>query len=82
MESLNEKKTVEIFDQLVSEGIIIYGPHEKIIENCGGYPVRDLHANVTIPTTNYAFLTARIPRLSLAIQETLYRRLTLRSSLQ
>jgi hypothetical protein len=39
MDKLSEGTLVTIFDQLVSEGVIVYGPHESIKVNDGGYPV-------------------------------------------
>lgn len=40
MDALSEKTIIDLFDQLVSEGVIVYGPYETIAEACGGYPVR------------------------------------------
>lgn len=39
MTELNEDAIVVIFDQLVSEGVLVYGPHESIIREAEGYPV-------------------------------------------
>ena len=39
MDVLSEEKILTTFDQLVSEGSIVYGPYETIKEDCEGYPV-------------------------------------------
>ena len=39
MSELDEAKTVAVFDQLVSEGVLVYGPHESIVREAEGYPV-------------------------------------------
>ncbi|KZM18915.1 ATP adenylyltransferase [Ascochyta rabiei] len=39
MKDLNEEKITALFDELVSENIIIYGPHESIRYEAGRYPL-------------------------------------------
>ena len=39
MGDLDENKTLAVFDQLVSEGILIYGPHQSVVREAEGYPV-------------------------------------------
>lgn len=39
MSILEGGKLIALFDQLVSEGILVYGPHESIIREAEGYPV-------------------------------------------
>ncbi|KAF2263784.1 hypothetical protein CC78DRAFT_267118 [Lojkania enalia] len=39
MADLSEQKIISTFDQLVAEGVIIYGPNEKIEIDCDGYPL-------------------------------------------
>ncbi|KAF2462652.1 uncharacterized protein BDR25DRAFT_347664 [Lindgomyces ingoldianus] len=36
---LSKKEILATFDQLVSDGVIIYGPHEVIEHDCEGYPL-------------------------------------------
>ena len=38
MGDLDEDKTLAVFDQLVSEGILIYGPHQSVVRQAEGYP--------------------------------------------
>ncbi|KAG9199563.1 hypothetical protein G6514_008422, partial [Epicoccum nigrum] len=38
MGDLNEDKTLAVFDQLVSEGVLIYGPHQSVVRKAEGYP--------------------------------------------
>lgn len=35
----DESKAVAVFDQLVSEGVLVYGTHESIVREAEGYPV-------------------------------------------
>lgn len=35
----DEVKAVAVFDQLVSEGVLVYGPHESLVRKAEGYPV-------------------------------------------
>jgi hypothetical protein len=39
MEFISEEELIGRFDQLVSEGVIVYGPHTKYETHDGGYPV-------------------------------------------
>jgi hypothetical protein len=39
MASTMEDDAVKLFDQLVSEGVIIYGPHQAIFHEDNGFPV-------------------------------------------
>jgi hypothetical protein len=39
MENVTEAALTESFDQLVSEGVIVYGPHESVKLDDQGYPV-------------------------------------------
>lgn len=39
MSDLNEEKIIAVFDQLVSEDVLVYGPHESIVREAEGYPV-------------------------------------------
>jgi ATP adenylyltransferase/5',5'''-P-1,P-4-tetraphosphate phosphorylase II len=39
MDGITEDKLITTFDQLVSEGVIVYGPHESIKRDDHGYPV-------------------------------------------
>ena len=39
MGDLSEAKLLADFDQLVDEGVIVYGPHEVVEVACDGYPV-------------------------------------------
>jgi hypothetical protein len=40
MADLSNESITALFDQLVSENIIVYGPHESIKCEAEGYPVR------------------------------------------
>ena len=42
MGDLDEAGVTAIFDQLVAEGILVYGSHESIIREAEGYPVSAL----------------------------------------
>jgi hypothetical protein len=39
MGDLNEDKALAVFDQLVLEGVLIYGPHQSVVREAEGYPV-------------------------------------------
>ncbi|KAF2874868.1 hypothetical protein BDV95DRAFT_563804 [Massariosphaeria phaeospora] len=39
MDALQEDNILATFDKLVSEGSIIFGPHETIKQDCAGYPL-------------------------------------------
>lgn len=39
MDIISENELVALFDQLVSEGVIVYGPHTKHVVEDEGYPV-------------------------------------------
>ncbi|KAF2639126.1 hypothetical protein P280DRAFT_454183 [Massarina eburnea CBS 473.64] len=39
MGDLDESKINDVFDQLVSEDILVYGPHESIVRDAEGYPI-------------------------------------------
>ncbi|KAF2993695.1 hypothetical protein E8E13_002267 [Curvularia kusanoi] len=40
MGDFDKGKTLAVFDQLVSEGILVYGPHQSIVRDAEGYPVQ------------------------------------------
>lgn len=40
MSDLSEEIILTTFDKLVADGIIIYGSHDVVRKDCGGYPVR------------------------------------------
>jgi hypothetical protein len=42
MDDITEDKLTETFDQLVAEGIIVYGPYESIKTEDHGYPVSNI----------------------------------------
>lgn len=39
MDNISESNLLERFDELVAEGVIIYGPHTKRPVEAEGYPV-------------------------------------------
>lgn len=39
MAELDEEKITALFDQLVSENVLVYGPHQSIKCEADGYPV-------------------------------------------
>lgn len=43
MADISEAGLVETFDKLVSEGVIVYGPHESVKLKDQGYPVSKGH---------------------------------------
>ncbi len=43
MSGSDEDKALAIFDQLVSEGVLVYGPHETVVREAEGYPVSLLY---------------------------------------
>lgn len=43
MADISEAGLVETFDRLVSEGVIVYGPHESVRLKDEGYPVSKGH---------------------------------------
>lgn len=49
MEHISEEKLVATFDQLVSEGVIVYGPHTKYDTQDEGYPVSTLISIEVVP---------------------------------
>lgn len=50
MAELSEEKITSLFDQLVSENVLVYGPHESIKCEADGYPV-SLSIRLTIACT-------------------------------
>ena len=36
-----KEEIIAIFDQLVAEGIVLYGPYRTIVRDADGYPVPD-----------------------------------------
>lgn len=42
MDDISEQNLIDTFDQLVSEGVIVYGPHTKHFVEDQGYPVHHL----------------------------------------
>jgi hypothetical protein len=43
LEDISDSHLTTLFDQLVSEGVIVYGPHTKHLIEDESYPVRHLH---------------------------------------
>ena len=41
MDGVSEAKLIDTFDELVSQGVILYGPHESVKLEAEGYPVSD-----------------------------------------
>lgn len=39
MSNFEEGKALAVFDQLVSEGVLVYGSHQSIVREAEGYPV-------------------------------------------
>lgn len=39
MAELNEETITALFDQLVSENVVVYGPHQSVTHEAEGYPV-------------------------------------------
>jgi hypothetical protein len=39
MEDITDEHLTTLFDQLVSEGVIVYGPHDKHLIEAESYPV-------------------------------------------
>lgn len=39
MNDSEEGKLIAVFDQLVSEGVVVYGPYDSITREAEGYPV-------------------------------------------
>lgn len=35
----DESKVIAVFDQLVVEGVLVYGPHQSVVREAEGYPV-------------------------------------------
>lgn len=67
MEDISAQHLTTLFDQLVSEGVVIYGPHTKHIVEDEGYPVcYSLHAKTT---TSLTVSPDRIPHLSIPNQK-------------
>lgn len=50
MVELNEEKITSLFDQLVSEEVLVYGPHESIKREADGFPVSQSITLVTAYT--------------------------------
>jgi ATP adenylyltransferase len=40
MVNLSEDSITAVFEKLVAEGVVMYGPHEVVREDAGGFPVR------------------------------------------
>lgn len=39
MGDLDQSNVLAVFDQLVSDGVLVYGPHQSIVREAEGYPV-------------------------------------------
>jgi len=70
MDVLLEEKVLVTFNQLVSEGSIVYGPYETIKEDCEGYPVSQFNFSPDSPLTTHA---VGIPHLPLTGQKAAHR---------
>jgi hypothetical protein len=49
MEDLSEEALTTTFDKLVSEGVIVYGPHESVKVEAEGYPVHNAPTSIICP---------------------------------
>lgn len=66
-----KQEIIDIFEQLVAEGAIVYGPYETIEESGEGFPVSHDRPEASARLLSIAS-PARIPHLPLSVEKAIY----------